>query len=614
MDKKIIVIENKQEETIGIEFNGNYYEREENERLSSFINRIPELREVFKSENIKVVKEKKYNKMINKESASNSLKEKVKAHKKAAVAALLMVTVAVTSTACALFERNNKNTAEATQVEQEENAYQEYTDNKELNDVLNKIAKLEDGEEIVKRLVSYYNFQKDFNNRMMKSENKDKNGNAIYLKAEEIAAVDAIANGTNIKVPLTLPANLVICNYLEAGIASTNSMYVSEQPTGFEKFIKDEETKKDYEKVAKAVQKVLADETGANKNCREVFKKLYKTPKTYPEVVSLLSYDGNLTTAGLERAIDGETVAKYQEKTKTNNAILNYVMNYIEEKEELQDNNKAMKLCLEAYEIMNEENIKVELKGREKFDASTTEKGLRVSKMNGTENATTSSNQTQKSTTTTKKEQVSKQEAIDRFGKDEVEKAEDEAREDTYVDTDGDGKEDTQIDEANKKEEEKEKALREEAKGYEIGHQVGRQDGFNGADYDASCTGSEAYKKGYKNGYAAGYENGKYQRKELEKEEIIEEEVIYEEQNVEEKAPEKKETKEQTQKETEEYTVDTEEEYIIDQTEERVYEETPSASANKEVKKVISVESDGVVYTSEIVNEAPKVRTYGAQL
>ena len=608
MDKKIIVIENKEKEVTGIEFDGVYYEREENERLSSFVNKIPGLKEVFQSENIKVIKEKKYNKMINKETASEGLKAKIKENKKKVIAALLTVTMIATATACSIIDKNNKEAKEAKTVEQPVD--QEYTDNAELNAVLNEIAKQENGEEIVARIVSYYNFQKSFNERMAEKENKDKDGNAIYLKAEEIAAVDAIANGTNIKVPLTLPANLVICNYLEAGIASTNAMYVTEDPTGFEVFIVDEETKKDYVKGAEAVEKVLANENDADKNCREIFKKLYKTPKTYPEVVSLLSYDGNLTTAGLEHAIDGETVNNYQVKTKSNNAILNYVMNYVEEKQELQDNNKVMKLCLEAYEIMNEENIKVEEKGREKFDASTTEKGLRVSRENGTENAVSSSNQTQSSKTTTKKEKVTKEEAEKKFGKDEVEKAEDEAKDNTYVDTDGDGKKDTQIDEANKKEEEKEKALKEEAKGYEIGHQVGRQDGFNGADYDASCTGSEAYKKGYKNGYAAGYENGKFQRQELEKEEILEEEVIYTEKET-KSTPEEKQ--EPTVKE-EKSVVINEDEYILDQTEERVYETAPTATAPSEVKKVISVESDGVVYTSEITEEAPKVRTYGAVL
>ena len=486
--------------------------------------------------------------------APNKLKNIWQKHKKQILAAALAITLAF-GVGCAAKNLNK----EATTIEQ--TIDNQYTDNEELNKILSEIAKHEDGEAIVDRILMYDDFQKQYNENMLK--HKDANGNTIYLKAEEIAAVDAIANSTNIDVPLTIDKDLVICNFLEAGKASTDAMYISNNKSGFSNFIVDENVKAEYVEIENSVQSVLNKDNNANANCRKAFAKLYTTPETYPEATSLSAYDGNLQIAGLKGAIDGNTITKYQDRTKTDNAILNYSLNYISAKEN--SDSEVYKLALQAYDIMNEENIKVDLKSRELFDASKTAEAM--AKESNLLNNSSSTSKITKKQTTTKKESITKEEAVNKFGQDAVEKAEEDAKDNTYVDTDGDGKVDTSVSDSEEISNQEEQKLQEKAKGWEAGWAAGRKDGLANVASNPSCTGSAAYQEGYKEGYQAGYANGQKQYQAgLEADQVIDEQVTYN-------------------------------------------TETNTETASK---KVIEIQSNGITYTSEIeTKEEPKTLVRG---
>ena len=483
--------------------------------------------------------------------APNKLKDVFKRNKKKILAGLLTLTL-IFGVGCAV--KKYIDTKEPISVEK--NVDSEYTDNEQLNKILNEIAKCEDGEAIVDRILMYDDFQKQYNENMLK--HKDANGNTIYLKAEEIAAVDAIANSTNIDVPLTIDKDLVICNFLEAGKASTDAMYISNNKSGFSNFIVDENVKTEYVEIENSVQSALNKDSNANANCRNAFAKLYTTPETYPEATSLSAYDGNLQIAGLKGAIDGNTITKYQDRTKTDNAILNYSLNYISAKEN--SDSEVYKLALQAYDIMNEENIKVDLKSRELFDASKTAEAM--AKESNLLNNSSSTSKITKKQTTTKKESITKEEAVNKFGQDAVEKAEEDAKDNTYVDTDGDGKVDTSVSDSEEISNQEEQKLQEKAKGWEAGWAAGRKDGLANVASNPSCTGSAAYQEGYKEGYQAGYANGQKQYQAgLEKDQVIDEQVTYN-------------------------------------------TETNTETASK---KVIEIQSNGITYTSEIeTKEEPK--------
>lgn len=530
MDTKVkIIYENG--EIKSLEFKDLIFDRYEGESLVDFINAVQkelwveqqiDFRDYFKEGNIekeekakkKITKpeRKKIDKNVETTSVSDKIKGIWKNHKKKIIAGILTLTLAF-GIGCAA--KNNPKEVKA----EEQSIDDEYTDNEELNKILKQIAECKDGDKIVDRILLYNDFQKEYNERMQ--EFKDANGNTVYLKAEEIAAIDAMANATNINVPLTINKDLVICNFLEAGKTSTKAMFISKNKSGFSEFIQDEKVKGEYVEIENSVQNVLSKENNANENCKNAFANLYTTPETYPEATSLSAYDGNLTIAGLTGTIDGSTVTKYQDRTKKDNAILNYNLNYLSAKES--SNKELYELTLQAYEIMNNENIKVDLKSRELFNASLTPEGIaKESKLKSAPSKVV------KNVTKTTKQKITKEEAVNKFGSDAVSKAEEDAKNNTYVDTDGDGKVDTSINDAEDKSDREEQKLNDKKNGWEAGWAAGRKAGLANQPSNPSCTGSVAYQEGYKEGYAQGYANGQKQyQASLAEDEIIDEQITY---------------------------------------------------------------------------------------
>lgn len=267
MDTKVkIIYENG--EIKSLEFKDLIFDRYEGESLVDFINAVQkelwveqqiDFRDYFKEGNIekeeitakKIIKpeRKKIDKNVETTSVSDKIKGIWKNHKKKIIAGALAIAIAC-GVGCAI-----KN-ADKIPTTQEQSIDDEYTDNEELNKILKQIAECENGNEIVGRILLYNDFQKEYNEKMQ--EFKDANGNTVYLKAEEIAAVDAMANATNINVPLTINKDLVICNFLEAGKTSTKAMFISKNKSGFSEFIVDEKVKGEYVSIENSVQSVLS--------------------------------------------------------------------------------------------------------------------------------------------------------------------------------------------------------------------------------------------------------------------------------------------------------------------------------------------------------------------
>ena len=433
-------------------------------------------------------------------------------------------------------------------------------ENKQLKAIYKKLLKYEEGEDIIKYLQNIDKEQLQQNNRFLKT--RDENNNALFYKAKELGSVHAIANGTNMNIPLLLPSDLVICEYLEACKVSTTGTYVTEQTSGFEDFIKDKETKEEYMTLVNPVQNLLDNKKGSEEEVKNAFAKLYQTPETYPEATSLSAYDGLLAVSGLEGAIDGDTVEKYQKETKTNNAILNYEMKYITNKEkQTKKSSEIYNLTMEAFEIMDEKNIKVNLKSRELFDASTTEKGKRMhNELLGGITINTDGTVTIRTKSSTVTRTMSKAEAERIFGPSAVKNAENKADEAAG------------IPEKNKQEEAKKEQLEQEASNYESEFKQGDIDGYNGAPKAKNTP-----------PYNAGYANGE-KRKKAENEEptVVEEEIIYNNEQTEPTKTNNQSTTHQTE---------------------------PTKTTTQQPMRL---ERDGVTYETQTIPTSSKVRSYKA--
>ncbi len=388
-------------------------------------------------------------------------------------------------------------------------------ENKELKAIYEKILAYEDGEEIVKHLQLIDQDQKAKNEILAKYPDSD--GNVLFYKAEEVAARHAIGNGTDMKVPLLLPANLVICPYLEAATISTMGMAAMGDVNEWETLLFNDDVKKEYMSLVNPMKKLFKGEQGAEKEVEASFAKLFETPETYPEATSYAAYDGMLANAEFLGAISSDKVKEYQEITKTNNAILNYVMKYIETKEELTKNSKDIyKLALEAYDIMDKKNIKTDLKSRDRYDVSTTERFKQMHELIFSGSGEGSLIVTSKTKTKTVTRKISRAEAKRIFGEAAVEKAEKEAEANQKVDTNGDGKPDKTIPEANKDGDKKKEELQEQARNYEKDFALGQKDALAGKSKQKNTS-----------GYNAGYAQGLKMKEAAKEEEIVKKEETF---------------------------------------------------------------------------------------
>ena len=580
-NQTIDVIYNEEKtKIIGFVVDGKKYENKKNENTVDFFYRIQKklskkgvnFAERYSKGNNRAFTEKVYRQKVETiKKADKQLQNKI--FKKRLVAGVTAMAIGLSGaiyglTGCKAKEEksNNQNT--------EKSNYQINEQNQELARIYNELLKYENGEEWVKRLQQIDDYQNKLNQKAEKYP--DGKGNALFFKAEEVAAADAIANGTNKDIPTTLDSELVLCLYLQWAGFSSELVEASGKISEVETLIEDQNVKKSYTEVAEKVQEILDGKKVSD------IKSLTNLYKYYPEAPSLTAYDGTMTTLAINGKITGKTLTKYQNEVK-GNAVLNEVIQKIKAKQKLETKlNPKLSLAIEAFEEMDKQNIKVNYKEREDFDLSTTE---RIKKITSFKSQIVS-NKDGSYTVVTKHGRVklTKKQAIKRLGKKAVEKAIKEAdARDIIVDTDGDGKKDSTLDEAEKISEQKKQEVENKAKEAENGFADGRKDGLAGSPKNYRSTNEYYIAR-----YDVGYQNGLFQREEAQKEEIIETKTTYV-------------TPSSTQNTTQTETTT--------KTETQTTQNTTQTETKPQVVKEVFRAEDGTLYESTFEEEIEKIRT-----
>ena len=376
----------------------------------------------------------------------------------------------------------------------------EKEDNQALKAMYKKLLKTKDGEQIVKQLQETDKYQESYNKKLAKYP--DGNGNVLFVKAREVAAVQDISNANDYSFTSMDSNGMRLCDYLEFGKVSTKGLYVSEEPTGENTLIHDKDTKKEM----KSEEDFAISAIKGNKSTSEIdshFDELMKTGLTYTASGVNVAYLGEGSNIVISQ--NGYASAKLDEcinLARTNNNGYNKLdkgaREYVISK-------KQRKLVEQTWEIMDEKNIKTSLKSRDAFDMTTTEKGKRVH--DGIMQVTggfiiAGSNGTYKYVTSTETKKVSRAEAVKQFGEDTIRKAEERAGQ-------------TAVSDKNKQGEKDKENLENKRDNYQSDFDEGREDGLAGKAKAKNTA-----------GYNDGYANGQLQKKASEEpDEVIKEET-----------------------------------------------------------------------------------------
>ncbi len=358
----------------------------------------------------------------------------------------------------------------------------EKEDNQALKAMYKKLLKTKDGEQIVKQLQETDKYQESYNKKLAKYP--DGNGNVLFVKAREVAAVQDISNANDYSFTSMDSNEMRLCDYLEFGTVSTEGLYVSEEPTGENTLIHDKDTKKEM----KNEEDFAISAIKGNKSTSEIdshFDELMKTGLTYTASGVNAAYLGEVSNIVISE--NGFASAKADEIiniVKTNNDGFNKLdkgaREYVISK-------KQRKLVEQTWEIMDEKNIKTSLKSRDAFDMTTTEKGKRVH--DGIMQVTggliiAGSNGTYKYVTSTETKEVSRAEAVKQFGEDTIRKAEERAGQ-------------AAVSDKNKQGEKDKENLENKRDNYQSDFDEGREDGLAGK---AKAKNTAGYNDGYANG------------------------------------------------------------------------------------------------------------------
>lgn len=450
--------------------NGKKYKRKKHETNQELFLRVglnkrnkADVAKYYKPEELIVYTQETYNKMMQKEKpkklsnktkASPSLKQRVGA---VTVAAVMMLSAYIGPNLAKAYKDSK---VYATKTEQDAKV-----SNQKLNKLYEKLKKTENGETIVKQLKETDKFQKDFNKRMQKYP--DENGNVLFLKAREVAAVQDISNAEDTDF-ISLDDNEPrVCDYLEAATYTTIGLYVSEESTGEHTLIHDKETRQEMKKEEDFALSAIK----GNKTTEEIdshYDELMKTGLTFAAagVNTAFLGEGSITVIS-QNGASSSKLKEFQDKVKTSNKGANKLASYAKTKDVTK---KQENLIDEVLKELDKNNINVDKKSRDDFSKETTEKGKKVkesilSELGG---IIVNSDGTYSYTENGRTYKVSKEEAIKRFGSKRVKEAEKEADKKAG------------IDEKNKQEEQKKQELEQKAEETKIGYEQGVQDALAG--------------------------------------------------------------------------------------------------------------------------------------
>lgn len=398
----------------------------------------------------KIMQKEKPKKLSNKTKASPSLKQRVGA---VTVAAVMMLSAYIGPNLAKAYKDSK---VYATKTEQDAKV-----SNQKLNKLYEKLKKTENGETIVKQLKETDKFQKDFNKRMQNYP--DENGNVLFLKAREVAAVQDISNAEDTDF-ISLDDNEPrVCDYLEAATYTTIGLYVSEESTGEHTLIHDKETRQEMKKEA---DYAIATMKG-NAKTEEInnhYAKFNKTGFTYGAVGSNVAFLGYASNAVISQngAASDELEKITTTATKDNKGLNNQNSHANAASKSATPDQK--RLINKVLKELDKNNINVDKKSRDDFSMETTEKGKKV-KEEITINADGTYSYTEDNRTNTITYRISREEAIKRFGLKIVKEAEKEADKKAG------------IDEKNKQEEQQGQELEKQAT---AAYNAGRDDALAG--------------------------------------------------------------------------------------------------------------------------------------
>ena len=358
------------------------------------------------------MQKEKPKKLSNKTKASPSLKQRVGA---VTVAAVMMLSAYIGPNLAKAYKDSK---VYATKTEQDAKV-----SNQKLNKLYEKLKKTENGETIVKQLKETDKFQKDFNKRMQKYP--DGNGNVLFLKAREIAAVQDISNAEDTDF-ISLDDNEPrVCDYLEAATYTTIGLYVSEESTGEHTLIHDKETRQEMKKEADYAIATMKGNT-KTEEINNHYAKFNKTGFTYGAVGSNVAFLGYASNAVISQngAASNELEKIKNTATKDNKGLNNQNSHAnAASKSATPDQKRIINKVLKE---LDKTNINVNIKSRDDFSMETTEKGKKV-KEQITINADGTYSYTEDNRTNTITYRISREEAIKRFGSKIVKEAEKEA-------------------------------------------------------------------------------------------------------------------------------------------------------------------------------------------
>lgn len=360
----------------------------------------------------KIMQKEKPKKLSNKTKASPSLKQRVGA---VTVAAVMMLSAYIGPNLAKAYKDSK---VYATKTEQDAKV-----SNQKLNKLYEKLKKTENGETIVKQLKETDKFQKDFNKRMQKYP--DGNGNVLFLKAREIAAVQDISNAEDTDF-ISLDDNEPrVCDYLEAATYTTIGVYVSEEIIGEHTLIHDKETRQEMKKEADYAIATMKGNT-KTEEINNHYAKFNKTGFTYGAVGSNVAFLGYASNAVISQngAASNELEKIKNTATKDNKGLNNQNSHANAASKSATPDQK--RLINKVLKELDKNNINVNIKSRDDFSMETTEKGKKV-KEQITINADGTYSYTEDNRTNTITYRISREEAIKRFGSKIVKEAEKEA-------------------------------------------------------------------------------------------------------------------------------------------------------------------------------------------
>lgn len=405
--------------------NGKKYKRKKHETNQELFLRVglnkrnkADVAKYYKPEELIVYTQETYNKMMQKEKpkklsnktkASPSLKQRVGA---VTVAAVMMLSAYIGPNLAKAYKDSK---VYATKTEQDAKV-----SNQKLNKLYEKLKKTENGETIVKQLKETDKFQKDFNKRMQKYP--DGNGNVLFLKAREIAAVQDISNAEDTDF-ISLDDNEPrVCDYLEAATYTTIGLYVSEESTGEHTLIHDKETRQEMKKEADYAIATMKGNT-KTEEINNHYAKFNKTGFTYGAVGSNVAFLGYASNAVISQngAASNELEKIKNTATKDNKGLNNQNSHANAASKSATPDQK--RLINKVLKELDKNNINVNIKSRDDFSMETTEKGKKV-KEQITINADGTYSYTEDNRTNTITYRISREEAIKRFGSKIVKEAE----------------------------------------------------------------------------------------------------------------------------------------------------------------------------------------------